>query len=43
LKKGFANIAAGYVAIFCNVVVIFDVGGICQSRPVISSHLGVWV
>jgi len=41
LKKWFANVAAGYVPIFCNLVVIFDVGGICQSRLVTSSHLGV--
>jgi len=41
LKKGFAIIAAGYVAIFCYLVVILDVEGISQSRPVISSHLGV--
>jgi hypothetical protein len=41
LKKGLAIIAAGYVAIFCNLVVIFDVGGINQPRPVTSSHLGV--
>jgi len=41
LKKVFAIIAAaGCVAIFCNLVVILDVGGINQSRPVILSYLG---
>jgi len=40
LKKVFAIIAAGCVAIFCNLVVILDVGGIRESRHVILSHLG---
>jgi len=41
LKKEIASIAADYVAVFCNLVVILDVGGINQSRPAISSHLAV--